>query len=154
MQLAREFKAHALDCRAMAQVSKEVKQEVWLRMAQRWLRCAQLVEEQEKRAKDNNSRGYDGRQLLLGPVSSQLLRDECRRPSPNTPIAYLSRCRTGHWDQRQQPKGRYCGAATNRMLDRPFGIDNNRSGWEALIFAAEARDETWHFAILGWGLGG
>ncbi len=48
MDFAREFRAHAEDCRRMAQtIASEEDREIWNRMAERWLVCAKLAEWEE-----------------------------------------------------------------------------------------------------------
>lgn len=48
MDTAAEFRMHAVNCNRMAKVSKDPETEgAWRRMAQRWLLCAKLAEEDE-----------------------------------------------------------------------------------------------------------
>jgi hypothetical protein len=49
MDTAAEFRKHAVDCNRMAKVSKDPETRgVWRRMAERWLLCAKLAEEDEQ----------------------------------------------------------------------------------------------------------
>jgi hypothetical protein len=49
MDAAAEFRKHAIDCNRMAKVSKDPEAEgFWRRMAERWLLCAKLAEEDEQ----------------------------------------------------------------------------------------------------------
>jgi PerC transcriptional activator len=49
MDTATEFRKHAVDCNRMAKVSKDPETKgVWRRMAERWLLCAKLAEEDEQ----------------------------------------------------------------------------------------------------------
>jgi len=47
MDPVQEFRKHAADCRKMAKASDDPEtSEVWARMADRWLACAKLEEDQ------------------------------------------------------------------------------------------------------------
>jgi hypothetical protein len=51
MDTAAEFRKHAVNCNRMAKVSRDPETKgIWRRMAQRWLLCAKLVEEEEQSA--------------------------------------------------------------------------------------------------------
>jgi hypothetical protein len=48
MDTPAEFRKHAADCKTMAKVSKDPEtKDVWRRMADRWLLCARLAEDQD-----------------------------------------------------------------------------------------------------------
>jgi hypothetical protein len=48
MDTPAEFRKHAADCKKMAQVSNDPDTKaVWKRMAERWLLCAKLAEDQD-----------------------------------------------------------------------------------------------------------
>jgi hypothetical protein len=48
MDTPTEFRKHAVDCKKMAKVSGDRETKVaWKRMAERWLLCAKLAEEQD-----------------------------------------------------------------------------------------------------------
>jgi hypothetical protein len=48
MNTPAEFRKHAADCEKMARVSKDPETKaVWKRMAERWLLCAKLAEDQD-----------------------------------------------------------------------------------------------------------
>jgi hypothetical protein len=47
MDTAAEFRKHAVNCYRMAKVSKDPETKgIWRRMAQRWLLCAKLAEDE------------------------------------------------------------------------------------------------------------
>ena len=49
MHTAAELRNHAVNCNRMAKVSKDPETKgIWRRMAQRWLLCAKLAEEDEQ----------------------------------------------------------------------------------------------------------
>jgi hypothetical protein len=49
MDTAAEFRKHAVDCNKMAKVSNDPETKgTWRRMAERWLLCAKLAEEDEQ----------------------------------------------------------------------------------------------------------
>src|SRR5262245_62037707 len=49
MDTAAEFRKHAVDCNTMAKVSNDPEsKDTWQRMAERWLLCATLAEEDEQ----------------------------------------------------------------------------------------------------------
>jgi hypothetical protein len=49
MDTAAEFRKHAVDCNRMAKVSTDLETKgVWRRMAERWLLCAELTEEDQQ----------------------------------------------------------------------------------------------------------
>jgi hypothetical protein len=49
MDTAAEFRKHAADCNKMAKVSRDLETKgVWQRMAERWLLCAKLAEEDDQ----------------------------------------------------------------------------------------------------------
>jgi hypothetical protein len=55
MDTSAEFRKYAADCEKMVKVSKDRETKaVWKRMAERWLRCAKLAEEED---------AYQARQL-------------------------------------------------------------------------------------------
>jgi hypothetical protein len=50
MHLVREFRRHAQDCRRMADLSRSNEdKECWNKLAERWLRCADNLEHEERR---------------------------------------------------------------------------------------------------------
>ena len=75
MDTSAEFRKHAADCEKMAKVSddRETKA-VWKRMAERWLVCAKLAEDQDsfqrRRVEENHAKVHqnsDLRRQLAGP---------------------------------------------------------------------------------------
>ena len=49
MDTAAEFRKHAADCNKMAKVSRDIETKgAWQRMAERWLLCAKLAEEDDQ----------------------------------------------------------------------------------------------------------
>ena len=75
MDTPAEFRKHAADCETMAKVSNDPETKAaWKRMAERWLVCAKLAEDQDsfqrRRVEENHAKLHqnsDLRRQLAGP---------------------------------------------------------------------------------------
>src|SRR3954466_4975367 len=57
MDAAKEFRNHATICESMARSTREVESRAaWVRMAERWILCANLAEEQDRRIQAGKER--------------------------------------------------------------------------------------------------
>ncbi len=79
MDTPAEFRKHAADCETMAKVSKDRETKaVWKRMAERWLLCAKLAEDQDlfqrRRMEEKSSKPQPERRPLHGLSSGHRLR--------------------------------------------------------------------------------
>jgi hypothetical protein len=71
MDSTAEFRKHAVDCKRMAKLSEDPETKgVWQRMAERWLLCAKLAEEDEQSvARVRAQRAASKRHTISGPLS-------------------------------------------------------------------------------------
>jgi hypothetical protein len=71
MESPQEFRNYATSCQSMARISNDPDSKaVWVRMAERWILCAKLAEEQERCIRVERDRQPRGRGsgFLLGVV--------------------------------------------------------------------------------------
>jgi hypothetical protein len=62
---AEEFIRHAAECESMAQSSRDPEnKKVWRRMAERWMRCAELAQKQEPLPQGRSKRKLDRKPAL------------------------------------------------------------------------------------------
>jgi hypothetical protein len=62
---AEEFIRHAAECKSMADASRDREnKKVWSRMAERWMRCAELAQQQDPLRQGRSKRKLDRKPAL------------------------------------------------------------------------------------------
>jgi hypothetical protein len=62
---AEEFIRHAAECKSMADASRDREnKKVWSRMAERWMRCAELAQKQDSLPQGRSKRKLDRKPAL------------------------------------------------------------------------------------------
>jgi hypothetical protein len=78
MDTSAEFRKHAADCKMMAKVSSDPETKAaWKRMAERWLVCAKLAEDQDllqrRHAEEKHSKPHRRRPPSMEPIARSRL---------------------------------------------------------------------------------